>query len=218
MTNWRQRTLPQTTPLFPLSGALLLPAGRLPLNIFEPRYLNMIDDALGEARLIGMIQPLESSGPMDAAPPLYDIGCAGRIVSFAETGDGRYLITLGGVRRFRVIDELSADKPYRRAEVDWNAFPIDAQADRSAAKVDREALLRATQRYLAGENIKADWDAAASASTEALIMSLAMGCPFAPNEKQALLEAPTIYDRADCLMALMEMSRAEDSGGDQHLQ
>lgn len=209
--------LPQPVPLFPLSGVLLLPGGRLPLNIFEPRYLRMVDNALAGARAIGMIQPLHS-GAADPVPALYDVGCAGRITSFAETEDGRYLITLTGLRRFRLLGEVSADTPYRLAQVDWNAFPADAHEDASGAAIDRQEFLNAMRRYLDTESLKADWDAAVSAPIEALVVSLAMGCPFAPNEQQALLEAETVADRAECLMALMEMSGADEPNGDQHLQ
>ncbi len=209
--------LPQPVPLFPLSGALLLPGGRLPLNIFEPRYLRMVDNALAGARAIGMIQPLDPSA-VDPVPALYDVGCAGRITSFAETEDGRYLITLTGLRRFRLLGEVSADTPYRLAQVDWNAFPADAREDPSGAAIDRQEFLNAMRRYLEAESLKADWDAALSAPIEALVVSLAMGCPFAPNEQQALLEAETVADRAECLMALMEMSGADEPNGDQHLQ
>lgn len=217
MRDRRTAQWPQPAPLFPLSGALLLPAGQLPLNVFEPRYLRMVDDALAGPRMIGMIQPLEAD-PANPAPALYDVGCAGRITSFAETGDGRYLITLTGVRRFRLLEEVGVDTPYRMAQVDWNAYEIDAHDDRTGAAVDREAFLEVMRDYLDAEGLKADWEAAVSAPIEALVISLAMGCPFAPNEKQALLEARTVGERAACLMALMEMSGAEDPGGDQHLQ
>lgn len=200
------REQPGVVPLFPLPRAILLPKGQLPLNIFEPRYLRMIDDALAGARTIGMIQPLEEDG---AAPQLYRIGCAGRITSFAETGDGRYLISLTGVLRFRLAAELDAGTPYRQAEVDYSAYVADADPDKSAMDVSRERLFEAMRLYLDAEHLSTDWEAAVEAPTDALVNSLAMGCPFAPNEKQALLEAPTIAARADCLIALMRMS-----GGD----
>ena len=208
---------PTITPLFPLSGALLLPKGRLPLNIFEPRYLKMVDDALAGPRLISMIQPLDGEDAQGPLPRLYEGGCAGRIVSFAETGDGRYLITLAGLRRFRLVEELAQETPYRVGKVDWSAFAIDAQEDPSGARVDREKLLRVTGAYLNASGLKADWEAAMAAPTENLVISLAMGCPFAPAEKQALLEARTLYDCAECLMALMEMA-GSDEPGDQQLQ
>ncbi|MEK7266239.1 MAG: LON peptidase substrate-binding domain-containing protein [Pseudomonadota bacterium] len=202
------REQPGIIPLFPLSGCILLPKGQLPLNIFEPRYLRMIDDALAGARTIGMIQPREAAnGP----PPLFDIGCAGRITSFSETGDGRYLVTLTGLLRFRLGQELSADTPYRKAQVDYSDFIPDADADATEKAIDRERLFDAMRLYLDTENLSTDWEAATEAPTDALVNSLAMGCPFAPNEKQALLEAPTLADRADCLIALMRMG---GDGGD----
>jgi len=196
------REQPSIIPIFPLPGAIVLPHGQLPLNIFEPRYLRMIDDALASGRTIGMIQPREEA-PEGAL--LYGVGCAGRITSFLETGDGRYLITLTGTLRFRVTRELDVDTPYRQADVDYSGFIADADLDGTAEAVDRERLFEAMRDYLETENLSTDWDEAAEAPTDALVNSLAMGCPFAPNEKQALLEAPTIADRADCLVALMNM-------------
>lgn len=212
-----QQSLPETIPIFPLSGALLMPGAQLPLNIFEPRYLRMIDDALAGARTIGMIQPRDPVRN-EQMPELYDVGCAGRITSFTETGDGRYLITLTGIRRFRVAQEVNADTPYRSIRADWSAFEIDTHTDKTAAEVDRDLLLEIMQDYLEAEGLKADWDAANEAPVDALVVSLAMGCPFAPPEKQALLEAPTVADQAECLMALMEMAGGEESGGGQSVQ
>ncbi len=208
----RLRETPETLPLFPLTGAMLLPGGQLPLNIFEPRYLRMIDDALAGPRLIGMIQPKDD----DEAdkPYLYDVGCAGRITSYAETDDGRYVINLTGVRRFRLTEELASDTPYRLARPDWGAFEIDACKDESIEEVDREELLAALHQYLDAESLEIEWEQASSAPAEALVVSLAMGCPFAPNEKQALLEAPTLAEQARCLITLMKFSGADESGGD----
>ncbi|HNR75862.1 MAG TPA: LON peptidase substrate-binding domain-containing protein [Parvularculaceae bacterium] len=203
------REQPSIIPVFPLPGAILLPHGQLPLNIFEPRYLRMVDDALAGARTIGMIQPRDDGA---GAAPLYGVGCAGRITSFNETGDGRYLITLTGVLRFGVKREFDVETPYRQAEVDYSAFVADADLDESAESVDRERLLDAMRSYLETENLSTDWDAAVEAPTDALVNSLAMGCPFAPNEKQALLEAPTIADRAECLVALMSMGGDPSEG------
>lgn len=211
-----RRELPEAIPLFPLAGALLLPGGQLPLNIFEPRYLRMVDDVLGERRIIGMIQPRDGFG--DAAPPLYGVGCAGRITTFAESGDGRYLITLTGLRRFDLRRELNVESPYRQALIDWTRFGLDDGPDPTGDAVDRERLERAMRRYLEAESLKTDWDAVGSAPTDALVASLAMGCPFAPNEKQALLEAGDLAARARCLIALMEMTSASDQGGDAPLQ
>jgi len=209
----RRGVTSETLPLFPLTGVLLLPGGQLPLNIFEPRYLRMIDDALGRERLIGMIQPKDD--PAAPKPDLYGVGCAGRITSFAETDDGRYLVNLAGTRRFTLAEELVSDTPYRLARPDWSAFDIDAHKDKSVNDVDREELLAALERYLQAESLQVEWDQAASAPTEALIVSLAMGCPFEPNEKQALLETPTLAEQARCLITLMRFSDADESGGDE---
>ncbi len=211
-----QNHLPETIPIFPLEGALLMPGAQLPLNIFEPRYLRMIDDALAGSRAIGMIQPRMEGG--EIAPRLFDVGCAGRITSFSETGDGRYLITLTGARRFRIIEEIESDAPYRTVRADWNAYDIDAHTDNTASQVDRDLLLEIMQDYLDAEGLKADWDAAENAPVEALVVSLAMGCPFSPSEKQALLEAASIAEQAECLMALMEMSGGDEPGGSAPLQ
>lgn len=200
---------PDALPLFPLSGALLLPGGQMPLNIFEPRYLAMIDDALAGARLIGMIQPIEETG--EDKPKLYNAGCAGRITSFAETGDGRYLINLTGTRRFALAEELATDAPYRLGRPDWSAFAHDGGEDKTAAGVDRDDLLEALRNYLDTENLDVEWEKAAAAPTEALVVSLAMGCPFPPNEKQALLEAKTIAEQAACLTALMALAGGGDA-------
>ncbi|MEL7490608.1 MAG: LON peptidase substrate-binding domain-containing protein [Pseudomonadota bacterium] len=207
--------LPDVMPLFPLTGALLLPGGQLPLNIFEPRYLRMVDDALAGSRMIGMIQPRD--GAMEGATPLYGVGCAGRLTGFNETEDGRYLITLTGIRRFRLIEELSADTPYRQAEIDVSTFDGDEEADPTAQMVDRPRLEEAMRHYLNAEGLKTDWEAVDEAPIQALVCSLAMGCPFAPNEKQALLEAQSTMERAECLIALMEMSTVAE-GGDTTLQ
>ena len=201
------RNVPDRLPLFPRPGALLLPGGQLPLNIFEPRYLRMVDDALGSARMIGMIQP--RNGSPSGAPPLYTIGCAGRITSFSETDDGRYLINLTGMSRFRLTSELNADTPYRLGEIDIDDFRGDEAQDESAELVDRERLEAAMRHYLDAEGLKTDWEAVTEAPTAALIASLAMGCPFAPNEKQALLEAENAAARAECLIALMEMAQGD---------
>ena len=209
--------LPEVIPVFPLEGALLLPGGQLPLNIFEPRYLRMIDDILGGERMLGMVQP-RSGNSDDEKPALYDVGCAGRLTSFTETDDNRYMVTLTGVRRFRIIEEVSTDRPYRHVGVDWSEFAEDGAPDASATEIDRERLLEAMEVYLDAEGLKTDWDAVEEAPSEALVVSLAMGCPFAPNEKQALLEAQTMVHRADCLIALMEMSCVDDAGNDTMLQ
>jgi hypothetical protein len=207
------RAAPTIIPIFPLPGAILLPGGRLPLNIFEPRYLRMVDAALAGARVIGMTQPRDAEDD-DNAPPLYEVGCLGRIVSFSETGDGRYLITLGGVTRFRIVREIESSEPYRSVEADYAPFAHDRSQDETASLVDREALFETMRAYLEVEGVSADWEAAFEAPTDALVNSLAMGCPFAPNEKQALLEAGTIEERARCLVALMRMAGGDGDRGE----
>ncbi|MFT4954642.1 MAG: Lon protease-like protein [Brevundimonas sp.] len=203
--------LPQVIPVFPLAGAIVLPRGQLPLNIFEPRYLNMIDDAMAGDRLIGMLQP--SGGP-DALPALSPVGCAGRITSFAETSDGRYLITLTGVARFRVLAELPAQTPYRQTRVDFDPFALDLKAPGENEEFDRGDLLAALQGYLSPRGLDIDWDAARDAPPEALVNSLSMALPFEPAEKQALIEALTLSDRFDTLTALLRIDAAEP-GDDQ---
>lgn len=213
----RSGTMPETIPVFPVSGALLLPGGQLPLNVFEPRYLRMIDDILGRTRMIGMVQPRDEEAE-GKRPALYDVGCAGRLTSFAETDDGRYMLTLTGLRRFRIVDELSVDTPYRQVTADWTEFAGDGATESLADVIDRERLLNAMEIYLDTEGLKTDWDAVEEAPSEALVVSLAMGCPFAPNEKQALLEADSVAARAECLIALMEMSCVDDGKSDTMLQ
>lgn len=184
--------LPATIPVFPLPGALLLPRGQMPLNIFEPRYLEMIDDSLRNGhRLIGMIQPdTAHPGPEDK-PNLYKIGCAGRITQFAETGDGRYLIQLTGVCRFRVDHELSVMTAYRQCRAAYEPFADDFIARKGEDDVDRKALLVALKDFLHANNLKTDWEGIEKAPNEALVNALAMMSPYGPAEKQALLEAPT---------------------------
>ncbi len=185
-------SLPATIPIFPLSGVLLLPRGRLPLNIFEPRYLAMTKDALGGERLIGMVQPSEpqddNRGGGQMNPPVYPVGCAGRITAFAETDDGRYLITLTGVSRFRIREELPLLSGYRRVVADWAPFARDRD-ETAEPGFDRGRFARALKGYFAQRQISADWEAIEKAPGEHLLTSIAMLCPFAPNEKQALLEA-----------------------------
>ena len=203
--------VPGVMPLFPLDGVILLPRGQLPLNIFEPRYLNLVDDVMGGDRLIGMIQT--TGGPAQH-PSLAPVGCIGRITSFAEAGDGRYLITLTGVCRFRLIDELPLTTPYRQARIEVSAFAhdlTDTGADGDAT--DRMALLAHLQPYLETRGLEVDWKAAQEAPPEALINSLSMALPFEPAEKQALLEASDLHDRAHILSTLMQIDAA-DTGED----
>jgi Lon protease-like protein len=203
--------LPGTLPVFPLTGVLLLPRGRLPLNIFEPRYLAMFDDSLRSHRLIGMIQPVNDD---NADPPaLRSVGCAGRIISFNESEDGRYIITLGGITRFRVGAELAAATPYRQVQPQFEEYADDLTPVRlSHDAIDRPRLLQALRRYLDANKLKADWGGIENAEIEGLVNSLCMISPFGPTEKQALLEAPSLRDRADALTALIEMALADHFG------
>ncbi len=196
-------TLPEELPVFPLAGAVLLPHARLPLNIFEPRYLAMVEDALGKGRLIGMIQP---NGEEDEAhPPLYSVGCAGRITSFNETDDGRLMIVLTGVCRFRIIDEAPNKRLYRSVRPEWKDYLADL-GDPEQVDIDRERLIGLLKIYFKKNSIQVDWSVVQNAPNDVLLPTVIMICPFAPNEKQALLEAPTITMRATMLMALLEMA------------
>ena len=197
---------------------MLLPRGRLPLNIFEPRYLAMTRDAVAGERLIGIVQPNDPAAS-DRNPPVYPTGCAGRITSFSETEDGRFLITLTGVSRFRIREELPLLEGYRRVVADWHEFAGDLEADAEPG-FDRERLMRSLRAYFQQHQIAADWDAVSSVSAERLITSVAMICPFDPSEKQALLEAPDLSRRAQLLTAIVEMSAlnrsSESSAGARH--
>lgn len=202
----RTSDLPSIIPLFPLAGVVLLPRGQLPLNIFEPRYLNMLDDVMGGERLIGMIQP---TGGTRETPGLAPVGCAGRVTAFAETGDGRYLITLTGLCRFQLNDEMSLLTPYRQARVDYSAYADDLAPTEAAGLPDRARLLSLLGQYLDTRQLEVDWKAAREAPPEALVNSLSMALPFEPAEKQALLEAPTLAGRAQVLSALMQIDAAD---------
>ena len=199
-------TLPETLPIFPLSGVLLLPHGQLPLNIFEPRYLAMTRDAMNGPRLIGMVQPIKPEDQGGRAPAVYGAGCAGRITAFEETGDGRFLITLTGLCRFAIAEELPpGETDYRRVRADFGRFAADLD-EPAANRVDRDRLLRALDAYFKLRGYPADRDAVRQASSESLVTTLAMTCPFAANEKQALLEAADTDERAEIVTALMEMT------------
>jgi Lon protease-like protein len=210
--------LPEVLPIFPLAGVLLLPRGRLPLNIFEPRYLAMIEDALAHQRLVGMVQPTISEA-QEPFPPVYHIGCAGRITSFTETEDGRFLIGLTGVCRFAIVEELPIERGYRRVKPDWESFLADI-TETDEAEIDRDKLIGVLRGYFKLHGIAADWNAVQNTNNETLVSSLAMICPLAPNEKQALLEAPDLRARAELLMTLLEMASmpqaAEVEGGARH--
>jgi Lon protease-like protein len=202
--------LPRSLPLFPLTGAVLLPRGALPLNVFEPRYLEMVDYALQGDRLIGMIQPTEPEDKV-LKPALSQVGCAGRIVSFRESEDNRYLITLAGLCRFRLTGEMESRTPWRAGSCDFAPFAGDL-AQTGDEDFPRERLMTALKAYLASRDLKADWKSVMTAPGEALVNALAMMCPFEPAEKQALLEAQSFQERASTLMALLEMSGAAGSG------
>lgn len=199
---------PAVIPLFPLAGALLLPRGQMPLNIFEPRYLTMIDDALRTHRVIGMIQPEPENGRQSQVPALLQVGCLGRITQFAETGDDRYVITLTGVARFRLEEELSVTTPYRQARIAYDGFTVDFRARAGEDEVDRAALLKALRRFAKANELKIDWKGVNEAPNEALVNALSMMCPFGPPEKQALLEAPSLKSRAEVLVAITEIELA----------
>jgi hypothetical protein len=212
--------LPQTIPVFPLPGALLLPRGQMPLNIFEPRYLAMVDDSLRDGhRLIGMIQPDPAHpGPQDK-PNLFKVGCVGRITQFAETGDGRYLLQLTGIARFRVEEELKVATAYRQCRVSTVPFADDFIARKGEEQVDRKKLLESLSAFLKANNLKTDWAGIESAPNEALVNALAMMSPYGSAEKQALLEAPDLKSRAEILIAVTEIELAKKTqGGDTPLQ
>jgi len=203
--------LPGELPVFPLAGVLLLPRGRLPLNIFEKRYLAMFDDALGGDRLIGMIQPSDAQ-TNDPSPALFSVGCAGRITSFSETGDGRYMVALDGVARFKIAEELPLQRGYRRAIPDWTWFAADVTEDTGA--IDRRRLIELLQAYFRQQSLSANWDAIGQTPDERLVTSLAMICPFQPPEKQALLEAGCLSERARLMISLLEIAIAGHSEDD----
>ncbi|MFN3685647.1 LON peptidase substrate-binding domain-containing protein [Salinarimonas sp.] len=205
---------PETIPIFPLPGALLLPRGQMPLNIFEPRYVAMIDDALRTDRLIGMIQP-DADGAGEPGPSrLYGVGCAGRITQLAETGDGRYLLTLSGIARFRVAEELATVTPYRKVRADFTPFVADFQARAGEEAVDRKGVLAALRQFVQAMEIEVDWRGVEQAPNEALVNALCMMTPFGVREKQALLEAPDLKSRAEALIALTEIEVARNANDD----
>jgi Lon protease-like protein len=202
--------LPPAIPVFPLAGALLLPRGQMPLNIFEPRYLEMVDDTMADRhRLIGMIQPDTSHPGPEEKPNLFKIGCVGRITQIAETGDGRYLIQLTGIARFRVEEELTVVTAYRQCRVDYSPFADDFIARKGEEHVDRNAVLGALNAFLDANNLKADWEGIENAPNEALVNALAMMSPYGPPEKQAMLEAADLKTRAEILVAVTEIELAK---------
>ncbi|MFV1529110.1 MULTISPECIES: LON peptidase substrate-binding domain-containing protein [unclassified Phaeobacter] len=196
--------LPDTLPVFPLPGALLLPRARLPLHIFEPRYLQMLEDALKTPhRMIGMIQPFPSKTGDNS---LHSIGCAGRVTQFSETEDGRYLITLSGVSRFRIKTEINGFTPYRRCDVDWDGFHRDLGRVEADDDFNRARFLELLERFFESRNLSTDWDALKDAEDELLINSLSMMLDFDPEDKQALLEAPCLATRRETLVTLIEFA------------
>jgi len=200
--------LPKTLRVFPLGQALLLPRGELPLNIFEPRYVAMIDDAIASERMIGMIQPRRDQDDFEA-PGLYRIGCAGRITRFTETGDGRYLITLTGVSRFRVVEEIESHALYRSCRVSYDEFALDLEAGAGEKAVDRASMIGMLRTFAESSKLEVDWTSIDAAPTETLVNALAMMCPFGACEKQALLEARDLKSRAELLVALAEIDLAQ---------
>ncbi len=206
--------LPGVLPVFPLAAALLLPGGRMPLNVFEPRYLEMIDHVLAHDRLIGMIQPrLDGALRGDGEPELCEVGCIGRLTSFAETGDGRYLISLQGVCRFRIVSEMTTRLPFRQCRI--NCFAADLDSETGGGDVDRAALLKTFKAYLKANDLEADWDSVSRAENATLVNALSMMAPYGAAEKQALLEATDLKTRAETLIAITEMALArndDDSG------
>ena len=212
--------LADVIPVFPLPGALLLPRGQMPLNIFEPRYLAMVDDSLRSGRrLIGMIQPDPAHPGPENKPTLFRIGCVGRMTQFAESGDGRYLIQLTGIARFRIDHELEVSTPYRQCRVSYMDFVGDFTARKGEEEVDRGSLLRALSDFLKANDLKADWQGIENAPNEALVNALAMMSPYGTAEKQAMLEAPDLKTRAEILIAVTEIELARKiAGGETPLQ
>ena len=201
----RVEDLPDEFPVFPLPGALLLPRGRLPLRIFEPRYKAMTEDALGQGRMFAMIQPDPTVPESERGPGLYRIGCLGRVSSFSETEEEHYLITLSGLIRFAIARELDMRRGYRRVAGDFSAFQDDLDLADHPIGVEREALLTALRGYFTHRRFEANWDAIKRLDDDALVVTLAMVCPFESAEKQALLEAPGQAERAAALLVLLQM-------------
>ncbi len=208
--------LPDILPVFPLGGALLLPRGQLPLNIFEPRYLAMVDVALKTDRMIGMVQPLDDK--KSAKPAIHRVGCAGRITQFGETGDGRYVLTLTGVARFQIVDELTVLTPFRQCQVQFSGFVADLGEDAMESAVNRAGVIDALRQFAGVHKLQVDWESINSASNEALVNALSMMAPFNIQEKQALLEAMDLQRRAEVLIAISQMESAKSNGAPSSLQ
>jgi Lon protease-like protein len=218
----RPADLPPRIPLFPLRGAILLPRATLPLNVFEPRYLEMLDNVMSGDRLIGIVQPAQGAGeeesPLGCSIGLRNVGCVGRVTSYQEVDDGRLVITLTGITRYQIIDEAVTDLPYRVASVSYDRFASDLSVGLGEDQVDRTNLLRVLRSYLDANKLEADWGAIQRASSEFLINALCVMCPYGPEEKQALLEAEDLKRRADVLVALAEMELASSGGSGSTLQ
>jgi len=212
--------LPEIIPVFPLPGALLLPRGQMPLNIFEPRYLALVDDTFRDGhRLIGMIQPDATNSDDEERPELFRVGCVGRVTQLAESGDGRYILELTGVSRFRVVEEIKVLTPYRQCKVDYFPYLDDFTARKGEDEVDRDSLLAVLTDFLKANNLKADWAGIKAAPNEALVNALAMMSPYGSAEKQAMLEAPDLKTRAEILIAVTQMDLAKRrTSGDPPLQ
>ena len=217
MTMFNQADLPDVIPIFPLPGALMLPRSRLPLHLFEPRYLAMFEDVLKTPqRLIGMIQPNAVPGREENG--LHAIGCAGRVTQFSETEDGRYMITLSGVSRYRIIEEIEGFTPYRRAQVSWDGFDRDLGPTDVDLAFDRPAFLDLLGRYFHARDLETDWDNLKEADDELLINSLSMLLGFEPEDKQALLEAPSLTTRRETLVTLIEFALRSGEGSEEVMQ
>ena len=203
-----RENLPAEIGIFPLAGVLLLPRGKLPLNVFERRYMALTEDSLATGRMFAMIQPDPHAPPGEHGPGLYQTGCLGRLSSFSETDDGRFLITLTGLSRFLIAEELPNRHGYRRVRADYSAYPADLDLTSDPTGGEREALLTALRAYFTSQKFDANWDAIHRMPDDILVTTLAMVCPFEAAEKQALLEAPTDADRAATLLALLQMGAA----------
>ncbi len=208
-----EEDFPTDIPIFPLSGALLLPGGNMPLNMFEPRYLAMTDHAMSTNRLIGMIQPDQSGEEGRNGAFLYKVGCVGRITGFQESGDGRYMINLSGVCRFEIVSELEVETSFRQAKikVNLNDLELDGQKSSDESTINRELLLDTFRKYLIANNMDTDWDAVEQTDDESLVTALCMMSPYGPAEKQALLEANDLFTRAETLVALTQIALAKSS-------
>lgn len=220
----RPADLPPRIPVFPLRGAILLPRATLPLNVFEPRYLEMVNDVMSGDRLIGIVQPAPGAGhdeeesPIERSVGLRNVGCVGRVTTYQEVDDGRMIITLTGIVRYDILDEAVTDLPYRVASVSYDRFASDLNEGLGEDQVDRPNLLRVLRSYLDANRLEADWSAIQRASSEFLINALCVMCPYGPEEKQALLEAEDLKGRADVLVALAEMELASSGGSGSTLQ